>query len=284
MRDRFDVVLVTCAAMPDGDPDDDPLRDALTAAGLTWTQVAWDDDAFDWRTTRVALLRTPWDYYLRPAEFVAWGQSAGADTRLHNSAQLLRWNYDKRYLQALRSAGIPVVPTAWIENGATADLDTMLRAHAWEDAVVKPVISADAWHTQRIQLGEPPAQPLPELPMMAQPYLESVETHGERCHVFINGGAPGGDPFSHVVRKNTPLLPRETEADASPADAPDLALARRVLEHIPGDWLYARADTMRGADGTPLLSELEVMEPTLFFTCAEGSAERFVAALLEKLR
>ena len=119
--------------------------------------------------------------------------------------------------------------------------------------------------------------------MMAQPYLASVEAHGEQCHVFINGGGETDDRFSHVVRKNTPLLPRDVEAEATAPSAPDLALARAVLDHIPGDWLYARVDTMRDADGTPLLGELEVMEPTLFFTCAGGSAERFVRALRARL-
>ncbi len=283
MNGPFDIVLVTCAAMPAGDPDDDPLRDALTAAGLSWTQVAWDDDSFDWSSTCGALLRTPWDYYLRPAEFVAWAERAATQTQLHNSAQLLRWNHDKRYLQELERAGIPIVPTAWMENGATADLDAVLGERDWPDAVVKPVVSADAWQTQRIRLGEDPAQPLPELPMMAQPYLASVEDDGERCHIFINGGADDADTFSHVVRKLTPLLPRDVEAVAAEPRKDEVALARRVLTHIPGDWLYARVDTMRDAGGTPLLSELEVMEPTLFFTCADGSAERFVRALRERL-
>jgi hypothetical protein len=283
MNGSFDIVLVTCGAMPNGDPDDDLLREALSAAGLTWTQVAWDDSAFDWSSARCALLRTPWDYYLRPGEFVAWADRAATQTQLHNSAPLLRWNHDKRYLRELESAGTPIVPTAWLENGAHADLDGVLRERGWTEAVTKPVVSADAWQTQRIRLGAEPAQPLPELPMMAQPYLASVEGDGERCHIFINGGADGPDTFSHVVRKLTPLLPRDVEAVAAEPREDEVALARSVLDQIPGDWLYARVDTMRDAEGTPLLSELELIEPTLFFTCADGSAERFVRALQQRL-
>lgn len=281
MSRPIDVILVTCAAMPHGDPDDDPLRAALTAAGLAWTQVAWDDPDHDWSTSRCALIRTPWDYYRRPAEFVAWAERAATRTQLRNSAQLLRWNHDKRYLQELERHGIPVVPTAWLQSGASVDLDALLSQHGWDTAVVKPVISADAWHTQRIRRGEPPRQPLPELPMMMQPYFASVEDDGERCHIFINDGSVRGDtdPFSHVVRKLTPLLPREVEAVPADPRSDELELCRHVLAHIPGDWLYARVDTMRDAHGTPRLSELEVMEPTLFFTCHDGAAERFVAAL-----
>ena len=60
--------------------------------------------------------------------------------------------------------------------------------------------------------------------------------------------------------------------------------AHAVLAALPGGPLaYARVDLIRAADGSPCLLELELTEPSLFFLHAEGSADRFAAALLRRL-
>src|SRR6185436_2769165 len=98
--------------LPDLDPDDRPLRDALGAAA-----VAWDDPAVDWEAFELVVLRSPWDYTARREAFVAWADRVGAD-RLVNPPEVVRWNTDKRYLSELDAAGLPVVPTAAAEPGA----------------------------------------------------------------------------------------------------------------------------------------------------------------------
>jgi hypothetical protein len=108
----MDVALVTYSELPDLFPDDRPLAQALAAAGLEVGIVRWDDPVFDWSSTRIALLRSPWDYYLRTGEFLAWAESAAAATCLLNPLPLVRWNLHKGYLVELRAAGAPVVPTA----------------------------------------------------------------------------------------------------------------------------------------------------------------------------
>jgi hypothetical protein len=47
--------------------------------------------------------------------------------------------------------------------------------------------------------------------------------------------------------------------------------------------LYARIDLLRGDDAEPCLLELELTEPSLFFAYADGAADRFVAALKDRL-
>ena len=84
-----DVALVTCAALPDLDPDDRPLAAALAARGLEVAIARWDDPGFDWTAVRLALLRSPWDYYLRPEEFFAWAARTAAATALWNPWPLL---------------------------------------------------------------------------------------------------------------------------------------------------------------------------------------------------
>ena len=46
---------------------------------------------------------------------------------------------------------------------------------------------------------------------------------------------------------------------------------------------YARVDLIRDDDGSPRLLELELTEPSLFFEQAAGSAQRFAAALEQRL-
>jgi hypothetical protein len=47
--------------------------------------------------------------------------------------------------------------------------------------------------------------------------------------------------------------------------------------------LYGRVDIARDPAGRPVLMELELTEPSLFFRTAPGAAERFVEGLLRRL-
>ena len=49
------------------------------------------------------------------------------------------------------------------------------------------------------------------------------------------------------------------------------ALASQVMALVPGDCTYARVDIVE-ADRGPLLMELELIEPELYFTIVAGSA------------
>ena len=46
--------------------------------------------------------------------------------------------------------------------------------------------------------------------------------------------------------------------------------------------LYARVDLVTAADGSPLLIELELAEPSLFLPHADGAADRLVDAILAR--
>jgi hypothetical protein len=47
--------------------------------------------------------------------------------------------------------------------------------------------------------------------------------------------------------------------------------------------LYARVDLAPGTDGSPLLMELELIEPSLFFECGPRALERLVDAIGSRL-
>jgi hypothetical protein len=281
----IDVVLVTYPELLDLFPDDRPLLAALRAVGHETAVVSWDDPGFDWSSARLAFLRSPWDYYKRPDEFLAWAARAAASTRLLNPLEVVRWNVHKGYLLDLERRGVEVVPTELLRRGESADFAALLSRRGWSaGAVVKPAISADSWETLFVRAGDEPAgqrhvdRLLPERDLLVQPFVASVEDYGERCLVFLDG------EFSHAVRKNALTLGGRwaglPEGAPVEAAADEVAAARRVVAAAGLEGaLYARVDLTRDAAGKPLLLELEATEPTLFLEDAPAALARLVAAV-----
>jgi hypothetical protein len=75
---------------------------------------------------------------------------------------------------------------------------------------------------------------------------------------------------------------------ASSAADEELDLARRVIAEVGDRFgstpLYARVDMLRGDDGSPVLLELEAVEPNFYFEQAPGAAERFADAIVARAR
>ncbi|WP_433614541.1 ATP-grasp domain-containing protein [Dactylosporangium sp. CA-139114] len=281
------VALVTCADLPDLDEDDRALIPALAARGIAAEPVAWDAAGADWAGYDLAIVRNTWDYAKRRAEFVAWARSV---PRLANPAAVIEWSTDKRYLRELAAAGIPIVPTTWVEPG-----DAFVPEGTGE-IVIKPAVSAGSIDTGRYDLGSQAALAAEQVRrlqadgrlVMIQPYLDAVDTAGETALLHFDG------EFSHAIRKGAILTGPYVEGDLlyqnenisprTPSDE-ERALAARVLEALPvpaGELLYARVDLLPSPDG-PVVIEVELAEPSLFFGHAEGSAERFAAAVERRL-
>jgi len=293
------VALVTAREARGLDEDLPPLESAMGAAGVETRVVDWDDPAVEWQAFDVALLRSTWDYTDRLRDFLAWVESAASVTTLLNPPSVVRWNTDKHYLAQLGRAGVPVVPSSFIEPGESAQqaLTAFLARHDAPEFVVKPSVGAGSRDTQRHSraLIAPAAAQAERLlsagrSVLLQPYLDSVDQEGETALIYFAGR------FSHAIRKGA-LLPRG--ATASPAiglfvpekitartpGADELGVADRVLGALPFPVpLYARVDVIRDATGSPVLLELELTEPSLFFAHSPAAAERFTAALVQRIR
>ncbi|MEU9743793.1 hypothetical protein AB0E12_31890 [Micromonospora chersina] len=289
------VALVTCTALPDLDPDDRLALAPLAARGVAAEAVVWDDPAVDWAGYDLVVLRSPWDYALRRDEFVAWARTVPT---LVNPADVVAWNTDKRYLAELSAAGVPTVPTAWVEPGA----DWRPPADTGE-YVIKPAVSAGSQDTGRYDLADPEHRELAEAHVrrlsaagrvtMVQPYLRAVDTDGETALLFLAG--PDGLAFSHAIRKGPMLtgpdrgvaeLYKEERIDARTATPEQLDTAEKTLAVVPGGTdrlLYARVDLIPGPDGAPVLVELELTEPSLFVGHADGAPDRLAEAVATHL-
>jgi len=287
------VALVGCRMFPGLYSDDVLLLRALIDRGVRAEAVLWDDPAADWSAYDLAVIRETWDYPARRDEFVAWAHRV---PRLANPADIVEWNTDKRYLDDLAAAGVPVTPTTYLAPGAEW---TAPAAGEW---VVKPTVSAASQDTGRYVLPEQAglaARHVARLhatgrTAMVQPYLAAVDTVGETS-VLCTPDGTGELSFSHGIRKG-PLLtgpdlgdkPGEYDEEIAPRvpSPAELALAAQALAAVPGGperLLYARVDLFPGPDGAPVLAELELTEPSLFFECAGGSADRLAEAILRRL-
>ncbi|MGH8212949.1 MAG: ATP-grasp domain-containing protein [Rhodanobacteraceae bacterium] len=292
------IALVTARAARGLDEDMPPLERALREAGAQVTIVDWDDDAIDWSRCDLALLRSTWDYTQRAAEFLDWAHRVTERARLLNPLAVVRWNIDKHYMADLSRAGVPVVPGAFVEpdDNAQAALTTFLDEYPGAtEFVVKPCVGAgsldaqrhrrDAWrealaHTQRLLDARRSA--------LLQPYLHSVDEHGETALLFFDG------EFSHAIRKGPMLGTGATTSGGlfvveqiTPREpsAHEIEIARRALAALPfpQPLLYARADLIRAEDGSPRLLELELTEPSVFLMHAHGAARRFAEAILRRV-
>ena len=296
----FAIAIATCAELPDLDEDERQLLDALAALGAKGVPACWDDPSIDWSTFEAVILRATWDYSRRIQEFIAWTRRVASVSVLLNPADIVEWNTDKRYLTDLAAAGVPIVPTVFIEvPQSSSDPVTWEPPAGFAEFVVKPVVSAGSRDTMRYSpatSGDAPDLHVRRLlaageAVMVQPYLEAVDTIGETALVFIGG------EFSHAVCKGQ-MLRLDTEGEkvaglyvveeitpraASPTER---AVADAALAAIPGGFdrvLYARVDVIPDASGAPVVLELELTEPSLFFQHDHTAAPRLAAAILARL-
>jgi glutathione synthase/RimK-type ligase-like ATP-grasp enzyme len=271
--------IATCVELPEPDSDEGVLAAALATAGIAAVAVAWDDPAADWDAPIPTLLRTTWNYAQAPRAFLAWVDRAAAAAPLINPADVVRGNVHKRYLLELAARGVPVVPTTLVERGQTCDL----AAIAAPSIVIKPEIGASSMATRRFAPTDPAALAhlaaiTAERAALVQPYVASVDDHGERALIWLDG------ELSHAVRK-TPRFAGDAERvdGPHPIAADERAVAEAAVAPVADRILYARVDLVRDAAGQPMVMELELIEPSLYFRRCPGSVDRFVAALRRRL-
>jgi glutathione synthase/RimK-type ligase-like ATP-grasp enzyme len=282
------IAIATSIAAFGLDHDETPLREALARRQIGSEVLAWDDPSVSWGRFDAVLIRSTWDYIERPELFLHWCERVAADVPLWNPLATIRWNSDKHYLAELRTAGLAVVESHFIEPGSPPDSFPPL-----DEFVVKPAISAGSRDTERYaatqrELAVKHVARLLDAgrSVLVQPYLSDVDTDGETGLLFFDG------QFSHAIRKGPILRDGAPEIDGlfafgditarDPSDA-EKALAASVLAALPHPTpLYARVDLLPSPDG-PLLLELELVEPSLFFATSAGSADRLAEAVQKRL-
>ena len=285
------IALATCTKLPDWEVDDRPLFEAFSERDVQISHPAWDDASIDWSAFDACLIRTTWDYQEKHEAFIAWAEQVDQVTRLFNPVSIVRWNTHKTYLRDLAERGAPIAPTVWLDAGSTVDVKEIVKSHGWDRAFIKPFIGSTSRETLRFDADEEglsAAQAhldrlLPNEGVMIQPYLERVETEGELSAIFIDG------EITHTVRKIPVLGDYRVQDDFGATDEPivfgdaELALARQIVSLVEGELLYGRVDFLRDDSGHLCLSELELVEPSLFFRHGRRAASLLAEALCRRL-
>lgn len=282
------VLLATSAALPGLAPDDRLLLKALRALGVAAEPAVWEDPFFPADQASMCVVRSTWDYAYRRDEFLAWARRTAAAVTTWNPESLFAWNTHKQYLVDLAAAGVPTVPTRVLPRGTVAALDALVGETGWEPAILKAAVAQTGRYLRRVDRETRAAgqrhldKLLPREDMLLQPFLPRVTTEGETSLVYLDGA------FSHAVCKRPasgdyrvhddfdgsiePVVPTVAQRDV--ADAAVAAAAHPLL--------YARVDVVPGSAG-PVVMELELVEPDLYFATAPGSAERLARAVAARL-
>jgi glutathione synthase/RimK-type ligase-like ATP-grasp enzyme len=278
------VALATCAEVAEGDEDSPELVAALAERAVDAAPAVWDDPKVDWSAFDLVVVRSTWDYAERRDAFLEWAASL---PRVLNDVEVLRWNTDKHYLRQLEAAGVPVVPTRFVEPGEQLTVPD-------GRFVVKPAVSAGARHAAVYEPGdaEQAREHVARLhamgrAMMVQPYLDAVDELGETEMIYLGGS------YSHAVIKAALLRPgqapdtglylEEDMRTAEPSSA-ERDVADRALEALASNsLLLARVDVAATPEG-PVVLEVELTEPSLYLGYADGATDRFANAISAALR
>lgn len=267
--------------------EDNLLKSALEKMNLNVVRVDWTDPDFDWHSTRCAVFRTTWDYFDRFAEFDAWLSRVEDQTMFINPIPQVRWNMDKKYLRDLSEKGIRTVKTRFIPRGTTTSLHELYLEMDSEDVVLKPTIAGAARHTYKLSIEnvddheEIFRRLIANEDMMLQPYQYSITTKGELSLMVIGG------EFTHAILKKAKAGDFRVQDDFGGTVHPyepgylEMEFAEKVVKACDPLPAYARVDIMWDNSGDFVLTELELIEPELWFR-EEMSAATKLARVIKK--
>jgi len=266
--------------------EDTELLEFLQGKGLDIHREIWTDQTANWQQYELAILKSPWDYIDKIDAFYSWLQVLEShQIRLLNPVSIVKWNSDKHYLKDIATAGLPVTPTAFLEQHTLVELTPFFGQFNTDRLIVKPCVSGGSKNTfaitrQQVTAIQPKIQALVQAEsFLVQPFIPEIETEGEWSLVFFNG------KFSHSLLKKPKdgdfkvqhylggsIHPQEpTPQQVESAAAFVAAFAK--------DCLYARVDGVM-ANGQFLLMELELIEPLLYLFTHPDSYDHYYEALV----
>mgnify|MGYP003956168507 CR=1 FL=1 len=260
--------------------EDRLVKTALKNKGLKVIKKDWADPDFDWTTTKYAIFRTTWDYFERFEEFFSWLEKTKHKTTFINSAEIINWNIDKHYLKDLERNGINIAPTLFIKKNEKITLKQLFKKTNWMESVIKPAISGAARHTYRINKHNYSnyenifKKLIKKECMLFQEFLHNIISNGEISLIMIGG------KYTHAVKKFAKKGDFRVQDDHGgtvekyEATYDEIKFAERCIEKFPFSPIYARVDIVYDNNNQSSLSELELIEPELWFRNNAKAAEK----------
>ncbi len=296
---KYDVIILTDKRyLQDSETDaykhnaffeDYLVMEALRMEDLEVIRLAWDDKFFDWSNTQSVLFRSTWDYFERFEEFSVWLENVSKQTRLINSANIIRWNIDKHYLKDLKLQGIPIAESHFIEKGVSQSLKEIHKQLEWSETVLKPCVSGGGRHTYQLNLENIEAHEsifrelINNEAMLLQPFQHNIVSKGEISLMIFNGH------FTHAILKLAKSGDFRVQEKFGGSVQLHLATEKqikfaektvRACSELP---MYARVDIFMDNNNKIALSELELIEPELWFRHNPEAATALAKAIKLKL-
>ena len=275
--------------------DDQLLCDALMREGHIVECLFWDDPQERFDSCDVYINRSTFEYHKTPEKFMAWLDTMeDQDIPLLNSPSIFRWNMNKTYLRELDEAGIPTIPSLFIEDLPPAQALRLIQRAPWTDIVLKPFVGAASHKIARFNKDDITARSLinfcepccsspdQKINVIIQPFMKQFQEDGELSLVFF------GSEFSHAILKTCGNDDFRVQGrfggtcekiDINQSIIEQAARALQIND-LDQDLLYARVDGFMN-NGVFTVSELEIIEPWLFFTEHPDSIAHFVKRMDE---
>jgi glutathione synthase/RimK-type ligase-like ATP-grasp enzyme len=278
---KFDVVILTESRYLNPDKVNDYIQNILTEEGLlikalekhglTVIRKDWADLDFDWSSTKCAIFRSTWDYFDRFEEFETWLDNVEGETMFINPISQIKWNIDKHYLSELADKGIRIVQTVFIKKGENDSLSSLIRKTGWEDVILKPTVAGAARHTYKLDAQNIAdyesifSELIAKEDMMLQPFQHSIAIKGEVSFMVMGG------KFTHAILKKAKSGDFRVQDDFGgtvhnyDATPEEIAFTENVIKACEPLPFYGRVDVMWNNDDQLAVSEVELIEPELWF-------------------
>jgi len=285
---EFDVVLLTDSRYVNPkkiDPyiqnvlkEDRLVMDGLEKLNLRTIKKDWNDTNFNWSSTKSAIFRSTWDYFDQFSNFRNWLELVKEQCYLINPYEQINWNLDKHYLLDLQKLDLPIVESVFVSKKTQLNLETISKSKNWKDIVIKPTISGAARHTYHLKNDEIKKFQDKWLSLtnnedfMVQEFQKNILSTGEIA-VMLFGGE-----YSHSVLKKAKKGDFRVQDDFGGSvekinpSLEIIELAEKTVKSLKTMPIYARVDIIFDNGSNPVISELELIEPELWFRFKEESA------------
>lgn len=300
---KYDVVLLTDARYLKPNKvdwyiqqvldEDAYVQNALESHGLKVIRMNWDNDKFDWSQCHYILIRAVWDYFHRINEFQPWLKKVSTQTSLLNNYDLIQWNLNKSYLFDLQNKDVRIPPSIFIPKhtkGKQRSLGDYCSNNSWSEFILKPAVSGAARHTYRFKRGEHEgienifAKLHSEEDMILQEFQSKIISKGEAALMFMGG------EYTHSVMKRAKAGDFRVQDDFGGtvdhyfAPKHEIDFAKKVIDACPYETAYARVDIMWDNFNQVCVSEVELIEPELWFRNNPKSAEVLANYIYDQIK
>ncbi len=283
------IAILTCQDIPNLNESDQLLIPELMKKNIVAKAVIWNDSSINWQDFDVLIFRNTWDYYEKQTEFDLWLEKIEKlGVRTLNPISIINQNKHKFYLKDFEKQGIKILPTVFIDKTENLNLSSIIPKN-WEKAVIKPAYSGGSYQTQLFDIkdidiiNEEYISIASKKELLLQEFMPEIKTLGETSFIFFN------KKFSHAVNKQAVNGDFRIQKQfggiytSTECDSEIIEKAQKIVNTFSEDLMYCRVDGII-IDNELHLMEVECIEPDLYFNLAEGSINKFVDAILDKIK